>query len=44
MRLKRRAGIGERQAFIEGCKVWVWVLPQLDTARETWARSTGRAD
>lgn len=44
MRLKRRAGIGDRQAFIENRKVWVWVLPQLDAARETWATSTGRAD
>lgn len=41
MKIKKRAGIGERQITREGRKVWVWLLPQLDEARDIWAKSMG---
>ncbi len=43
MKIKRKAGIGQRQVSLDGGhRVWRWVLPRLDEARSTWAKSIGR--
>ncbi|MEA5669036.1 bifunctional DNA primase/polymerase [Stenotrophomonas sp. MH1] len=42
MRIKKRAGIGEKQVVLEkGRKTWLWVLPQIDDARALWEKSMG---
>ncbi|WP_411275739.1 hypothetical protein [Diaphorobacter sp. LI3] len=43
MKIKRKAGIGQRQVSLDGGRrVWRWVLPRLDDARATWAKAVGR--
>ncbi len=38
MAIRKKAGIDRRQINRD----WFWVIPQLDEARETWAKWTGR--
>lgn len=40
MSIKKKAGIEIRQID----RKWRWVIPQLDKARATWAKATGRIE
>ena len=40
MAIKRKAGVERKQVD----RKWYWIVPQLDEARATWAKATGRID
>lgn len=41
MKVKARAGWGDRQAWIDKRQVWSWIFPRLEEARKIWAKSMG---